>query len=71
MFTRYAVVAITTAPLIPTLVAAKHIPGVYIWLALLWALLPFLWAYVDRQGQFLHDRLAGSFIVLVPIVLEK
>lgn len=27
------------------------------------AALPYLWAVVDRNGQFLHDRLAGTRIV--------
>ena len=26
----------------------------------------FLWALVDRDGQFLHDRLAGTKIIFVP-----
>jgi uncharacterized RDD family membrane protein YckC len=26
----------------------------------------FLWALVDRDGQFLHDRLAGTRIIVVP-----
>jgi uncharacterized RDD family membrane protein YckC len=25
-----------------------------------------LWALVDRDGQFLHDRLAGTRIILLP-----
>ena len=25
--------------------------------------LGFLWAFVDRDGQFLHDRLSGTFLV--------
>lgn len=26
----------------------------------------FLWAFVDRERQFLHDRLAGTKIIVVP-----
>ncbi|MBV1774347.1 RDD family protein [Burkholderiaceae bacterium DAT-1] len=37
------------------------------WLTLAIAALPFLWAFVDRSKQFLHDRLAGTTIWLMPI----
>jgi uncharacterized RDD family membrane protein YckC len=26
----------------------------------------FLWAFVDREGLFLHDRLAGTRVIFVP-----
>ena len=29
-------------------------------------LIGILWAYVDRDRQFLHDRLAGSLLISVP-----
>lgn len=35
-------------------------------LALLWCLVPFLWCYFDPQGQYLHDRLCGTRLILLP-----
>jgi uncharacterized RDD family membrane protein YckC len=35
-------------------------------LALLWALVPFLWSYFDPQGQALHDRLCGMRLKRMP-----
>jgi uncharacterized RDD family membrane protein YckC len=34
------------------------------WISLLSLGAGFLWAYLDRDGQFLHDRLAGTRIVM-------
>lgn len=34
------------------------------WISLLSLGIGFLWACVDRDGQFLHDRLAGTRIVM-------
>lgn len=33
--------------------------------ALAWWLLPLLWVYIDNDKQFLHDRLAGTRILLL------
>lgn len=35
-------------------------------LSLLWALIPFLYAYFDPLGQALHDRLSGTRLILLP-----
>jgi uncharacterized RDD family membrane protein YckC len=35
-------------------------------LALLWALIPVLYAYFDPQAQALHDRLCGTRLILLP-----
>jgi hypothetical protein len=37
------------------------------WLALAWLVAPYAWSLIDRERQFLHDRLAGTRIVLTPI----
>jgi len=34
------------------------------WLSLLSLGVGFLWAFFDRERQFLHDRLAGTLIVV-------
>ncbi|OHX12461.1 hypothetical protein BI347_02315 [Chromobacterium sphagni] len=36
------------------------------WLALIWWLLPFLARYYDKDKRHLHDRLAGTRLVLLP-----
>ncbi|WP_199153998.1 RDD family protein [Chromobacterium sp. ASV23] len=36
------------------------------WLALIWWLLPFLARFYDKEGRHLHDRLAGTRLVLLP-----
>ena len=40
-------------------------------LGLLAAGLGFLWAFVDRDRQFLHDRLAGTALVDVPTAAPR
>lgn len=35
-------------------------------LALIWGLVPFLWSYFDPDGQYLHDRLCGTRLTLLP-----
>lgn len=70
---RFAMVAVAFLPLAPAWVWAKHHPGErwVLWLALLWLALPYLWAWVDRDRQFLHDRLAGTHIGLKPLSQES
>lgn len=34
--------------------------------AALWLLLPYGWAWLDPDGQFLHDRLAKTRLILAP-----
>lgn len=49
----------------PTLEQALRRFG-FAWLSLLLAGGGFLWALVDRDRQFLHDRLAGTRLVRIP-----
>ena len=37
------------------------------WFSLALAGAGFLWALVDRDGQFLHDRIAGTRLVMQPV----
>ena len=39
--------------------------------ALLWDALPVLWALIDNDKQFLHDRLAGTRLRLLPPLARK
>ena len=39
---------------------------VTLWLSALWCLMPFAAAYLDKDGLFLHDRLAGTRQILLP-----
>jgi len=34
-------------------------------LSLLWCFAPYLWSYFDPQGQYLHDRLCGTRLILL------
>ena len=34
--------------------------------AALWLLLPYGWAWLDPDGQFLHDRLAKTRLIMAP-----
>jgi uncharacterized RDD family membrane protein YckC len=43
----------------------RHPQSVGGWLAVAPALADLAWALADREGQFLHDRLAGTRVVLV------
>jgi len=47
----------------------RHEPAMKwtLWIACGWALLPYLWSLLDKEGQFLHDRVAGTFIELMPV----
>ncbi|MBV8659433.1 MAG: RDD family protein [Burkholderiales bacterium] len=68
MTVRYLVVLTTFLPLLPAVVAAKHLTGMHwiIWVALAWAAAPFAWSVFDRDRQFLQDRIAGTRIILLP-----
>lgn len=52
-------------PLGPAWVLSKHqqIPMAFVWIAALWALLPYAWGFFDKDRQFLHDRLAHTRII--------
>ncbi|WP_374347837.1 RDD family protein [Chitinimonas sp.] len=66
---RFTLVFCAFMPLSPAWIWSKHVPGMrwLLWLACAWAALPYLWALIDRDRQFLHDRLAGTCIELMPI----
>lgn len=68
MTVRYLVVLATFLPLVPAAVAAKHLPGMHwiVWVALAWSAAPYAWSLIDRDRQFLQDRIAGTRIILVP-----
>lgn len=40
--------------------------NIAVWLALSWCLLPFLARFYDKDGRFLHDRLAGTRLLKLP-----
>ena len=63
---RFVVAALCYGPALPLWVLAFHdhqwlMPA---WLASCWLLAPFVWAWLDRDGQLLHDRLAGTRLVI-------
>lgn len=70
---RFTATVLAFVPLAPAWGWAKHHPADkwLLWLAVAWALLPYLWALLDKQRLFLHDRLAGTKMVLVPIVRSE
>lgn len=51
---------VTGEPINPSQALARYLLA---WCSFLTAGLGFLWAIVDRDGQFLHDRLAATRIV--------
>lgn len=62
---RYSLVFITLLPLIPAIVMVKHqaLPSYAIWIVSIWAMGPYLWAIIDREKQFLHDRIVGTQLI--------
>lgn len=52
-------------PLGPVWMLGRHqvIPAPFVWIAVLWAVLPYAWGFFDKDRQFLHDRLAHSRII--------
>jgi uncharacterized RDD family membrane protein YckC len=69
MTIRFLLVLAAILPLPPAWIWAKHVPDMkwVLWLACAWAALPYLWAFIDRDRQFLHDRLVGTRLTLAPI----
>lgn len=67
---RFTASVLAFVPMAPAWAWAKHHPADkwLLWLSVAWALLPYVWALLDKQRLFLHDRLAGTRMVLVPIV---
>ncbi len=63
---RFFMACLFYGPVIPLWVLAWHdarwlMPA---WLALGWSLAPFVWAWFDREQQLLHDRIAGTRLVI-------
>ncbi|MBS1154358.1 MAG: hypothetical protein H6R07_282 [Proteobacteria bacterium] len=63
---RFVIAGLCYGPALPLWVLAFHdrqwlFPA---WLASGWLLAPFVWAWFDRDGQLLHDRLAGTRLVI-------
>lgn len=53
-----------TLPLAPAWATSRHGgPAWLLYVGIGWALLPWLWALLDRERQFLHDRLSRCRIV--------
>ncbi|WP_263768826.1 RDD family protein [Propionivibrio soli] len=52
-------------PIKPTRAALRYL---YAWLSFLTCGAGFLWAIIDRDGQYLHDRLAHTRLLYVPRV---
>lgn len=66
---RFAIALLAYLPLIPAYEWVKHMPSMrwVLWLAYGLVALPWLWTLIDRDRQTLHDRLAGTQIVLLPV----
>lgn len=65
---RFGVLAVCMLPCAPVWILARHHPELRIvaWLFSGLFLLPWLWAFVDRESRFLHDRLAGTQLLIAP-----
>ena len=65
---RFALAVLFYVPLIPLWVLSAHEAGYLApaWGATAWFALPWVWALFDRDGQLLHDRIAGTQIVFAP-----
>jgi uncharacterized RDD family membrane protein YckC len=65
---RYTMVFIAVMPVLPVGVWVAHqaLPFYYAWIAAGWAVLPYAWAGVDKDKQFLHDRLIESRLEFTP-----
>jgi uncharacterized RDD family membrane protein YckC len=65
---RFAVVACCTLPCAPFWIFARHHSDLRIvaWLLTALFFLPYLWALFDRERRFLHDRLAGTQLIIAP-----
>ncbi|WP_255988513.1 RDD family protein [Chitinolyticbacter albus] len=73
MMGRFALATACYLPLIPLWIVARRDPQwiPYAWLALAWFIAPFFWAIVDRDKQLLHDRFAGTRLVLAPAKAQQ
>jgi uncharacterized RDD family membrane protein YckC len=65
---RFAVGGVCMLPCAPFWVLARHHADLRIvaWLLTALFFLPFLWALFDRERRFLHDRLAGTQLLIAP-----
>ena len=65
---RFGVALVCFGPALPLWFMARHDPSLvpFARLSLAWCVLPFAWAYMDGDRQFLHDRLAGTRLVFAP-----
>ncbi|GAB7128504.1 RDD family protein [Silvimonas sp. JCM 19000] len=65
---RFGVALLCFGPVLPLTFGAWHNAAWIPWarLSLAWCILPFVWAYLDRDRQFLHDRLAGTRLLFAP-----
>jgi uncharacterized RDD family membrane protein YckC len=65
---RFVVGFVAWAPLVPLIVWGRHHASPQLWTlaAAAWTALPYLWSALDRDRQFLHDRLAGTRLVELP-----
>ena len=65
---RFGVGLVCFGPVLPLWFAARLDPAwvPFARLSLAWGVLPFAWAYMDRDKQFLHDRLAGTRLLFAP-----
>lgn len=70
---RYYLSLITFIPLIPITMMVKHevLPHYAAWIAIIWAAFPYLWAMLDKDKQFLHDRILGTRLVFVAPAQKK
>jgi uncharacterized RDD family membrane protein YckC len=67
-FIRYTIIFIAVMPIVPVgvLVAHQALPAYLAWVAIVWAAFPYAWAWIDKEKQFLHDRLVGSRLEFIP-----
>lgn len=63
---RFVTASLFYAPAVPLWVLAWHSREwrFFAWLATAWVAAPSIWAMIDRDRQLLHDRLAGTRLIL-------
>ncbi|QNM96330.1 RDD family protein [Chitinimonas koreensis] len=72
MTIRFALALVFYGPLVPVWLWVRHNPDMkwLQWATYAWFALPWLWTWLDRERQLLHDRLAGTRVVLLPIARD-
>ncbi|WP_051710634.1 RDD family protein [Andreprevotia chitinilytica] len=70
---RFAAAFVCWFPLFPLWIQARHHPEwiPYAWFSLGLFLAPFFWSLIDRDRQYLHDRLAGTRLIFAPKQLSR